>query len=135
MTKLNDALLEQLLEELKEVDRTTACQSVGIDRMTLYRWCEEGKKDLHAGRDTEKAHLYVQVNKARADFKRPVVESMRSEGSRGNVQAGKMVLQAEDRKTWGDSIQVQEETKEVMRRIKSVLSPEDYEKVLTAIEE
>ena len=134
-SKFNPVLAEKLLAMLEEYDRVTACQAVGIGRRTFYYWYNEGKDDVANGRDTEKAEFYVAANKARYVFKGDVIRAMRREGIKGNVQAGKAILQAEDRRTWGDSIQVTEELKVMFDRLKENLDPEIYRKVIDALED
>ena len=134
-TKFNAIMAEELLEALKDYDRLTACQMVGIGRSTYYYWYNEGKADFNDGRDTEKARFYVSANKSRAAFKEPHITALKREGKNGNVQANKIILSAEDRRTWGDSIQVTEELKVMFDRLKENLDPEIYRKVIDALEE
>jgi hypothetical protein len=129
-SKLSEGMMRELIPLLETYDQTTACELVGITYTTLYNWRTRGKKDFQNEEDTIYARLFLRSQKARGQFKKPVVDSVRREALRGNPASQKMLLQAVDRKTWGDKIQVEQEIEKFMAKLKERLPDEVYQQVL-----
>jgi hypothetical protein len=133
--KLNKTLMAELLLHLESLDQTTACELVGITYNTLYNWRKKGKKDHIAGEDTIYAELWLHSQKARGIMKKPVVDSVRREAIRGNPASQKMLLQATDRRTWGDKVEVNAEIEKALDKIQEVVTPEVFNTIMEALEE
>lgn len=84
---------------------THAAAAVGVDRRTLYRWLEQGGKDLAEGRNTEEATFHSRVAQARAKGRVAMCQVI-DDAAKRDWRAAAWMLERTDPELFGEKIEM-----------------------------
>ena len=131
-TKLTPALQDKICEIVGDGNYTiTACQAVGIDKSTYFRWLEKGAKEIDNGGGIYGDFLYA-IKKAEASSEQALLSVIKKKAIDGKEWLPAMtILERRHPDRWGrkdrSTVHI-EETKQII--ITTIEVVKDYGKVI-----
>lgn len=105
-SSLTDETVDDIVRMLERgAYLTHASAAVGVDRRTLYRWLEQGGKDLAEGRNTDEAKFHARVAQARAKGKVAMCQVI-DDAAKRDWRAAAWMLERTDPELFGEKIEM-----------------------------